>query len=278
MNEFYFPELDEFYDRFCRAVQDSGMEGRFLEKWGLDSLSAAYDMLQNNVQGGYDSHRQTMLAASTGGSVLNIGPGLGFCVFLLSELFDSVLVAEPDGENCVLLERIAGFYRTRQGRCAGDIVEIFHAGLSITPEAVDYWNTKQALLHKRRRTGSILNFTIDGARELKEVLEKKVSRIYLHKVLSSLTISTTCEDVISQCRDFLGSNGEITWSEPEYIFNDILNIDGHREIHTVLESLFGRNNLNVKVQDYQVANGGSRPALEENWTLVKAWRSSDGAK
>jgi hypothetical protein len=277
MNEFYFPELDEFYERFCRAVQDSGIEGRFLEKWGLDSLSAGHDMLQNNVQGGYDSHRQTMLSASTGGSVLNIGPGLGFCVFLLAELYDTVYVAEPDRENGLLLGAIAARYRTHRGEGAGEVVQIFHAGMGITGEAVRYWQSKSALMKKRNLTGSILNFDISGARELTDVFRERVCRIYLHKVLSSLSISSTFENIIAQCRLFLRDGGILTWSEPEYIFADILAVGGENGLEQVLKSICANHRLAMEIDRYRLASGEPGTAPEENWTLIKARRLNNEA-
>ncbi|UCH96076.1 MAG: hypothetical protein JSV88_04280, partial [Candidatus Aminicenantes bacterium] len=212
MNKTYFPKLDIFYDKFCKAVTRSGNERHFLKKWGLDCLSDIYHILSSNIQGGYDSHKQTMLASSINGSVLNLGPGMGFCVFLLTDLFEQVLVAEPDGENCLLLNSIANHYETHKGKKANEIVKVYHAGISITDEAINYWKAKQELMKKRKLKGSILNFSIEGASELRDIFHEKVSRVYLHKVLSSLSISTGFETVISECRLFLKDRGEITWS------------------------------------------------------------------
>ena len=132
MSAIYFPGLDEFHRNFCSAVTQSGKERDFTKKWGLHRLDDVYPLLSNNIQGGYESHRRTMLAAPVSGPVLNIGPGMGFCVFLLSELFDTVFVAEPDKENCTLLNNIAHHYETRKNKKADEIVTVYHAGLSIT--------------------------------------------------------------------------------------------------------------------------------------------------
>lgn len=272
MNERYFPALDEFYNKFCAAVKRSGNEQRFVEKWGLNTLDDVYGILHNNVQGGYDSHKHTMLSARTGGSVLTIGPGMGFCVFLLSELYDTVFAAEPDEESCSLLKSISKHYPINGNKKAAEKVRIFHAGISITGEAITYWETKQQLLKKRKLKGSILNFNIKGAKELRDIFPEKVSRIYLHKVLSSLSVSAGFEYIISECCLFLKDDGELTWSEPGYIFNDILHVEPQDKMAHTLKQLFGKKNLNLEIKNYQVSERGEQTNIVENWTLLKAWR------
>ena len=272
MNKTYFPKLDEFYDKMSKAVTQSGIAQNFITKWGLERLADIYDILNTNVQGGYDSHQHTMLSTAAGDSVLNVGPGMGFCVFLLSELFNSVLVAEPDRENCTLLSSIARHYKTHSHKYANEIVKIFHAGIAITDEAVNYWNTKQELMKKRKLKGSILNFSIQGARELRDILHEKVSRVYLHKVLSSLSISTGIETVISQCRLFLKEEGEITWSEPQYIFDDILQLNEKRSLNQAITPIFEKNEMHFQIENYQLTNKSeaTTPGNIENWILIKA--------
>jgi hypothetical protein len=272
MNKTYFPQLDEFYDKFSKAVTQSGIEQDFIKKWGLERLSDIYDILNNNVQGGYDSHKHTILSTSTGDSVLNVGPGMGFCVFLLTELFDHVLVAEPDKENCSLLRGIAKHYKTHSHKNANEIIKIFHAGIAITDEAVNYWNTKQELMKKRKLKGSILNFSIRGASQLKDILKEKVSRVYLHKVLSSLSISTGFETIISECRLFLKEGGEITWSEPHYIFDDILQLNGKQSLNQALKLIFEKNDMHFHIKNYQLTNKSEETTSGniERWTLIRA--------
>lgn len=267
-----FPGMDEFYENFCTALRESGAEQEFLTKWGQENLSDVYTILSNNVQGGYDSHKQSMLAAPTGGSVLNIGPGMGFCVFLLSRLFDSVFVAEPDRESCSLIEKVSGHFQVNENRNASDVVTVFHAGLSISDDAVRYWDTKQELMKKRKLKGSILNFDIKGARELETVFDGKVSRIYLHKVLSSLSIADGFENIISQCVFFLEEGGVLTWSEPRYIFEDILNPEGGGDLRDILTRVFDKLNMRFEIIDYMVSNIDGDTVLEEKWTLIKVKR------
>ena len=267
----YFPTLDEFYGKFYEAVVTSGKEPEFTKKWGLETLADIYDILNNNVQGGIASHRRTMLAAPTAGTVLNIGPGMGFCVFLLAELFDRVLVTEPDSENCAILERIANHYPTRRGNPAHETVKLYQAGISITEEAVNYWNMKRTLMKKRNLKGSILNFTVEGAAELRDVLGEKVNRVYLHKVLSSLSISNTFENIITQAREFLEPGGVITWSEPGYVFEDLLPLEGE-SLESYLTPVCTENRLQFQVENYILSRqeGANDPAAGENWTLIKA--------
>lgn len=272
MNEIKFPGMDEFYNTFCSAVKESGAEQEYLTKWGLEDLSGAYTLLSNNVQGGYDSHKQSMLAAPTGGSVLNIGPGMGFCVFLLSGLYDSVFVAEPDGESCSLIERIAGHFPVSGNRKVSEKLTVFHAGLSISDDAVRYWDMKQQLMKKRKLKGSILNFDIRGAGELGTVFPGNVSRVYLHKVLSSLSIANSFENIISQCVSFLGEGGVLTWSEPRYIFEDILSPEGEGDLRGILTRVFDKLKMGFEIIDYMVSNTDGDTVVEEKWTLIKVTR------
>lgn len=275
MNETYFPALDEFFRKFCTAVKESGKEEEFLEKWGLDTLEDAFTILGNNVQGGYDSHKQSMLAVPIQGSVLSIGPGMGFCVFFLSELYDAVFAAEPDGENCALLQSVARHYQTHKGAKAGDIVQIFHAGIGISPEAIRYWDTRHQLMKQKKLKGSILNFDIRGAGELRNTFQERVSRVYLHKVLSSLSISTSFKRVVSHCAAFLAPAGTMTWSEPEYIFNDILQPGSRDALAGTVKPIFDHNNLDFDLLNYQLANRDRDTSLVETWTLIKVWRKKN---
>jgi len=275
MSEIYFPGLDEYYDKFSDAVKQSGKEREFTLKWGLNDLSDVHDILNNNVQGGYDSHRKSMLATPPGGSVLTIGPGMGFCVFLLSELYDFVYAAEPDKESCALLKAISDHYMLNNKEKAGQRVKILHAGLSITDDAVKYWETKRTLMKKRKVTGSILNFDIKGAVELRDTFHEKVSRIYLHKVLSSLSIACTFEEIVSICSLFLEEEGVMTWSEPEYIFTDILQVESPGTIENKLKAIFNKNNMNFNIINYKVSNYDGESYLDENWTLIKTWRQGN---
>jgi hypothetical protein len=200
---------------------------------------------------------------------------MGFCVFLLSELYDSVFVAEPDGENCCLIKSISKHYITERNKKANDVVKIFHAGISITDEAVRYWDAKRGQMKKRNIKGSILNFVIKGAGELKDIFHEKVSRIYLHKILSSLSISNSFENIISETILFLKDDGVISWAEPDYIFNDILKVNGQDAITSKLKSLFN-NEIDFNAMNYKVSSRINEKIVVENWTLLKAGRLLDG--
>jgi len=267
-----FPTQDEFFQGFCRAVKESGQEEAFCAKWGLDNLDQAYHILNDNVQGGFLSHKHTILSARTGGSVLNVGPGMGFCVFILAHLFDRVIVAEPDGQNCAILEKIASAYQVDQGKSAAGKIRIIHGGLSINPNAVKYWQRKQELMKKRKMKGSILNFSIEGAGDLPSLLTEKVQRVYLHKVLSSLSIAGSFDHIIGQCLSFMAQEGQLTWSEPGYIFRDILAVEESIPMEQALKPLFKELQITSEIEHYKLSNKVRGENLEENWMLIKAWR------
>jgi hypothetical protein len=183
-------------------------------------------------------------------------------------------VAEPDGENCDLLARISGHHLTGKGRKASETVNFLHAGLSITDEAVKYWEMKRMLMKKRNLKGSILNFDIKDAGELGEVFHLGTDRVYLHKVLSSFSIAGSFENIITQCASFLKEKGVITWSEPEYIFSDILQVERGDTLVNRIKPVFDKNNITVEVVNYDVSNTGDGMdiPLVETWTLVNGRR------
>jgi len=267
-----FPTMDEFFSRFVTAIRRSGQERVFLDKWGLNRLADAGDILSEQVQGGYESHEQTIFSGRTDGSILNLGPGMGFCVFLLAEVFPRVWVAEPDGENCLILEKIAGAYLTGSRQLAGDIVRVLHAGLCITPEAVKYWTTKQESMKKRHLKGSILNFNIAGAQELSTVLPEPVDRLYLHKVLSSLSIAASFPQLLDIGRSFLSGGGELTWSEPGYIFRDILQLNETIDMNEAFKPVFDPVGLDFELHTYTLKSPSPGREAQEEWLMIRAWR------
>ncbi|MCP5047961.1 MAG: hypothetical protein GY940_12365 [bacterium] len=271
-----FPPIKEFYEKFCGAVKESGGEQRFVTKWGLEKLSEVYGILENNVQGGYDSHKQSMLTNRNGAwdSVLTIGPGMGFCGFLLSELYDSVYIAEPDGDNCELLQGIASQYRSGGNKAGDDHIQVLHAGLAITDEAIKYWQAKRKMMEKRKLKGGILNFNINEATQLREVFDRPVSRIYLHKVLSSFSIAGSFDRIIGECAALLSPGGIITWSEPEYIFTDILMATAEDPLNSRIKPAFDNVGMEFQYTEYEVSNAVAQDEtpLREKWTLIQAWK------
>lgn len=273
MPDNHFPAMEDFGRRFSTAVERSGKKKEYLEKWGLGSVDEGLELFRRNVQGGYDSHKHAMLSAPVEGTALNIGPGMGFCVFLLAELFRSVMVAEPDSGNCRLLESIAKHYITAAGTAAAENVQVIHAGFAITEEAAKYWEAKQELLKKRNRRGSILNFDIRGAAELTTVSRARADRIYFHKVLSSFSISNSFGDVLNQAAGCLSPKGVITWAEPDYIFSDIVAGGEEHQLQPAIKHAMGSCGLEFKTELYPVTETASQPPVTEHWTLIEAWRT-----
>ena len=269
MSQHQLPDLHNFSSKFCAAISKSSSEEAFLTKWGLKNLSEVYDVLHNNIQGGYDSHQKLILSTPPSDSVLTIGPGMGFCVFLLSELYDSVFVAEPDSENSCLIKDIATHYITDKNQRAGDRVKLFNAGISLSEESIKYWDAKRRAMEKRNLKGNILNFVIENANELRGEFHEKVSRIYLHKVLSSLSISDSFENLLHEVLFFLAGHGVITWAEPSYIFFDILEVNGEDALRDKVRALFESHGLQAAQENYEISSKIKENTHLETWTLLK---------
>lgn len=261
------PGLDTFFEKLKSAIERSGTEEQYTAKWGLGSLQDIYTLLRNNQQGGYDSHSHCMLSTEIRKSVLDIGPGMGFCVFLLAELYDEVYVAEPDQENCGLLEKIAHQYTTRNGKNAGDIVKCINAGLNITEDAVRYWEFKKKMLELKKIKGGVLNYTVKGASELHEVFDHMVDRVYLHKVLSSLSISNSIYEIINTLvANSIEPSGVISWAEPSYVFGDILQ---DTDLQVLVDKM--RENTSVQridTQEYNIDLVTDTTAEITKWNLI----------
>ena len=215
------PNLERFCSKVSSAIRGAGVESRFLSKWGLADLDELGGLLRNNVQGGYESYVRSILATPATSTVLSVGPGMGLAELLLAEIHPAVFVAEPDADNCELIRQVSGHYVTERGAHSGDILTLLHAGLAITEGAIRHWNEKRDALRRRGARGSILNFSVDTTRELRDALSQAVDRVYLHKVLSSLSVATTFQKSLGEIASFLSRGGVATWAEPEYIFREI---------------------------------------------------------
>ena len=271
------PPLDRFCGKFCHAVRESGAEDAFLAKWGLSDLEEVERLLRDNVQGGYDSYAHSIRAAPPVASVLSIGPGMGFCEFLLAETHDRVVVSEPDADNCDLLSRIAAGYETERGDSGDSILRFLPAGLSLTEEALRYWEEKQKLMAARGRGGSILNFDVRSSVELESVLERRVERIFLHKVLSSLSVATSLDEVLARVARFVEPGGVLTWSEPGYVFSDTLGLDDFRQFECVVVTLVESSDWECSVSDYTVSSQVADGQFDDPWLLLRLTRRSSDA-
>ncbi len=264
----YFPSENEFCNNLCLAIKNSGQEDNFIKKWGLKSLSDIHKILVDNIQGGYSSHKKTILEETTGESVLTIGPGMGFCAFFLSEIYKTVYVAEPDHENCVMLEAISKHYLTNKQILCSDILQIFNSGLSINDQVINYWEERRELLKKRKKNGCVLNFSLKKANELKHAFDKKVSRIYLHKVYSSLSVSIDFYSAIKYLSEFIEEDGVITWSEPDYIFHESQKTNDSKELEKSLNKNLSDMNLHIIVKPYTITYNKEEDRIQEKWLML----------
>lgn len=231
------PELEIFCEKLKNSIKASGSSDAYTQKWGMGSLDEIFTILDNNYQGGYASHKCAILSTETGSSVLDVGPGMGYCVFMLAEIYDQVFVAEPDADNCKLIEKIASKYVTEDGRPASEIVNCINAGINITDEAVKYWELKRKMLSRNGSSGGILNYTVKGAQELEDVFQLKVDRIYLHKVMSSLSISNNIQKVIDTLMSkYISQGGTLSWTEPAYIFSQFFEEENMEVISKKIEA------------------------------------------
>ncbi len=273
MTPHQLPNLDDFSTKFCAALRESGCEKTFATKWGLHDINEIHEILEHNIQGGYTSHHKAIMATPPSHSALTIGPGMGFCVFLLSEIYPAVFVAEPDSQNASLIQEMSPYYRTKTNQAASDKVKVFNAGISLSSDALKYWEAKRKIRETRRAKGNILNFVIDKTTALKEELHDQVSRLYLHKVLSSLSISDSFENILGEVLEFLDRDGVLTWSEPKYIFSEVLQINAGQTLEETVRNIFDHHGLHVTFEDYEISSKIGNDNHIETWTMLIGRRS-----
>ncbi len=124
-------------------------------------------------------------------------------------------------------------------------------------------------MEKRGARGSILNFQIDSTRELRDVLDERASRVYLHKVLSSLSVGGSLETILAGLSALMTADGVLTWAEPEYIFYGILEAESESDLRDRLSRMLG-GQRRLRIETYVVQSRTSAGPISENWLLVSA--------
>lgn len=139
--------------------------------------------------------------------VLDIDPEMGMKCFLLAEVYDNVLVDEPDTVTPHLLKRIAEHYYTEDGRRTPDVLDVHRAG--ITPPNSTWSRTEQ-----HAKPSGLVDFNARGAPDIKEVFSLAFAdRIVCHHIGTLMPAKPQLIVLLSALSSYCNKKGVITYCE-----------------------------------------------------------------
>lgn len=210
------PTKRGFFDKFLSAIVENGELARaYFERFGIAYFEKTpeeigwqlVDKLSN--YGGYEVHRRLIecVEIQPGDCVLDIGPETGTECFLLAEVYNKVLVAEPDAITPHLLRGIAEYYYTDDGRKASDVLDIQRAGI-IPPNST--WSRTE----KDAKPSGLVGFDARGAPDIQEVFGLAFAdRIVCHHMGTLMPAKPQLIVLLSALSSYCNKKGVITYCE-----------------------------------------------------------------
>jgi len=188
-----------YLERFLR----SGSSGEISNKASeiADFLTSAY--------GGYALRRKLIesVPINPNDCVLDIGPDTGVESFLLAEVYNRVLVAEPDATIPGLLREIAKYYRTEDGRKASEVLDIQRAGIippGLTlPERDPNWKPEPPV-----------EYDIRGAPDVSNIFGLHFAdRVFCYNIGTFIPAEPQLLILLKALSSYCGQRGVITWCD-----------------------------------------------------------------
>lgn len=225
MNKIIFSLADTVLEKMSFSISsEHHLSDLYFRKWNIESKNIIDCLSASGLHGGIYSKVRSLanLKVNKHLTVLNIGPETGFETFLLVELFNKVLVCDPDEDNLKLLEEIAKRYQTEKGVLANKRITFLPFGI----------NNKSTFSEEKRIYNSLkesgLNsmptfYNITSKKEIAN-LREKFDTVFIHKVLSTMTRSSNIrpdivfKNAVQILRRKINKNGQISWTEPDAIW------------------------------------------------------------
>ena len=136
---------------------------------------------------------------------------MGMECFLLSEVYNRVLVAEPDATTAILLKNIAEYYETEDGKKASDVLDIRRAGI------IPVCSTDLAVLSDEGPIGPGLEYNARGAANIEDTFGREFAdRIFCHQICTLMPIKPRLLMLLNALSSFCDEGGVITWGEYLY--------------------------------------------------------------
>jgi hypothetical protein len=208
------PTEKRFLNKYLKAIfQDERLAReyfkRFARKYDQQTLSESLcDIVESlGFYGGYKVRRKLIEAIpiKQDECVLDIGPQMGMECFLLAEVYNRVLVAEPDALTAGLLKNIAEYYQTEDGKKASDVLDIRRAGI------IPVGSTDLAVLSKEGPIGPGLEYDARGAASIEDTFGRNFAdRIFCHQICLLMPAKPRLLVLLKTLSSFCNKGGVIT--------------------------------------------------------------------
>ncbi len=210
------PDEALFFKKFFNALSEDGelmraYYRRFDAYYDENYPERSQDRIITglNCYGGYKARVKLIKSVpiARNGLVLDIGPEMGMECFLLAEVYQRVLVAEPDERTCRLLKGLAENYFTEDGRRASEVLDIRCAG--IIPSKSD----SLKITAEGKETG-IYAFDARGAKDIIQVFGLDcANRVYCHHLALVMPLKPRLSILLNALASFCKLEGRITWAD-----------------------------------------------------------------
>lgn len=196
------PSGEDFNRKFLLAVLADGKIYReYCKKFRVEDIS---DLRRLSYFGGYYLYSKIIKAipVNPNDCVLDIGPWTGMECFMLAELYNKVIVAEPDAAIAGLLGSIAEHYYTEDGRLASDVLAIYQMGVGM--KGVE---PKCCLRHS-------IKFDTTGSSDINDVLGYNFAdRIFCNHIVGVMPKEPKLLVLLSSLASYCSDKAAVTWCD-----------------------------------------------------------------
>ncbi|MFH0847044.1 MAG: hypothetical protein V1894_03165 [Chloroflexota bacterium] len=139
--------------------------------------------------------------------VLDVGPEMGMECLLLAEVYDRVLVTEPDIRTFRTLMGLAEHYLTQDGRKASEVLDIRHAGI-VPPDADCLSVTADG-----KDTG-FYAFDARGAEDIGKIFGREFAdRVYCFHLALVMPAKPRLPTLLGALASYCKPGGRLTWAD-----------------------------------------------------------------
>jgi hypothetical protein len=227
INALPFPSKTKFLDKFFTALEeDVKLRDAYYQRFDPDYVSYSPEdsrediLLALSFYGGYRTRRRLIEAVPIipDGIVLNIGPEMGTESFMLAELYNRVLVAEPDARTAEILSELTRHYKTEDGRNASDIIRVEQAG--VVPVGAFILSNCDGVPH------GPVHYDASGARDVHDVFgDHFAHRIFLNHLALMMPQEPKLEVLLQSLAAYCRNDGSITWCDSVSELSEIVTED-----------------------------------------------------
>lgn len=209
------PSETRFLDKFFAAIEeDIKLRDAYFARFDPYFLpfepekSRESLLLSLKFYGGYRTRRRLLEAVPVvrDDIVLDIGPEMGAECFMLAEVYDRVLVAEPDTKTADVLRKVSRHYVTEDGRRASNVIEVKQAG--IIPTGSTRFTNCEGDPH-----GAVF-FNVKGAKDISDVFGTHFAkRVYLNHLAIMMPQEPKLKVLLDSLASYCSDGGWITWCD-----------------------------------------------------------------